>query len=269
MTDSIADDLLRNGYDRWLRLEEAKAEVSDDIKELMAELKAAGFTPKALRESFRRVRNIGDADQQEHDAIVDLYVASLTRARPAPAHEKTLNNSRSYAEEKGSADTIGNSDPISISEIAEHEQPETATRRLDDLGSVQDGLKMSSDGQPAEGLGNSDSQTLGEEKACVTAGETATHSHSHRPPAHADMVEASTDKQAAGTSRPAFSSSAAHSPAERAGEAPSSNPTSPATLSDMPISTTPSFAGRVTGDMPDIPDFLRRTGPKAREWEDA
>lgn len=101
MSDSIADDILRNGYERWLRLEEAKAEVSDDIKELMAELKGHGFTPKAVRESFRRVRNADNADQQEHDAIVDLYVASLTRVRPAPAHEKTLNNFRSYAEEKG------------------------------------------------------------------------------------------------------------------------------------------------------------------------
>lgn len=87
-TDSIADDLLRNGYERWLRLEEAKAEVSDDIKELMAELKGHGFTPKAVRESFRRVRDLNDADKQEHDAIVDLYVASLTRARPAPAHAR-------------------------------------------------------------------------------------------------------------------------------------------------------------------------------------
>ena len=105
---SIADDILRNGYERWLRLEEAKAEVSDDIKELMAELKGHGFTPKAVRESFRRVRDLNDADKQEHDAIVDLYVASLTRARPAPAHEKTLNNFGSYAAAKGvETDDVG------------------------------------------------------------------------------------------------------------------------------------------------------------------
>ncbi len=107
---SIADDLLRNGYERWLLLEAAKAEVSDDIKELMAELKGHGFTPKAVRESFRRVRDMGDADQQEHDAIVDLYVASLTRAHPAPAHEKTLNNFGSYAEEKGRG--VGKADTL-------------------------------------------------------------------------------------------------------------------------------------------------------------
>lgn len=76
-------------------------------------------------------------------------------------------------------------------------------------------------------------------------------------------------ESAADTISATNSHSAAHSPAERAGEAPSSNPASPATLSDMPISTTPSFAGRVTGEFPDIPDFLRRTERKAREWEDA
>lgn len=82
-------------------------------------------------------------------------------------------------------------------------------------------------------------------------------------------VEASTDKQAAGASRPTNSNSAAHSPAERAGEAPSSSQASPATVSDLPISTTPSFSGRVTGEMPDIPAFLDRRQPKVREWEEA
>lgn len=116
---SIADDLLRNGYDRWLRLEEAKAEVSDDIKELMAELKGHGFTPKAVRESFRRVRNADSVDQQEHDAIVDLYVASLTRAHPARAHEKTLNNSgsisQSYADAKGRGEITDNQKSVGSS----------------------------------------------------------------------------------------------------------------------------------------------------------
>lgn len=87
MNDTIADDLLRSGYNRWLRLEEEKQAISQDLKELFIELKGNGFTPKALRESFRRVRNINEADQQEHDALVDLYVASLTGARSAHTRE--------------------------------------------------------------------------------------------------------------------------------------------------------------------------------------
>jgi uncharacterized protein (UPF0335 family) len=84
---TVADDLLRSGYDRWLRLEEAKAEIADDLKELFAELKGNGLDPKALRASFRRVRNIDSAEQQEQDSLVDLYVASLTGARHAHTRE--------------------------------------------------------------------------------------------------------------------------------------------------------------------------------------
>lgn len=78
-SDSIADDMLRSAYQRWERLEADKQDISTDLKELFAELKANGFTPKALRESFRRVRKADDADQKEHDELVDLYVASLMR----------------------------------------------------------------------------------------------------------------------------------------------------------------------------------------------
>jgi uncharacterized protein (UPF0335 family) len=81
--DSVADDMLSNAYQRWERLEAEKKAISDDLKELFAELKGNGFTPKALRESFRRVRNADDADQKEHDELVDLYVTSLMRGTRA------------------------------------------------------------------------------------------------------------------------------------------------------------------------------------------
>ena len=97
MSEAVADDILRAGYQRWLRLEEEKAAIGDDLKELFAELKVQGFTPKPLRESFRRVRNIDDANQQEHDAIVDLYVASLTRGTRAYTHESSEQDSGGQA----------------------------------------------------------------------------------------------------------------------------------------------------------------------------
>lgn len=86
-TESVADEILQSGYDRWLRLDEAKQAVADDLKDLFAEMKGNGLDTKALRASFRRVRDIASAEQQEHDALVDLYVASLTRARPARTRE--------------------------------------------------------------------------------------------------------------------------------------------------------------------------------------
>jgi len=89
-TESVADDLLRSGYERWLRIEEAKADLASDSKELFAELKGQGFDSKALRESFRHVRDAASADKQEHDAIVDLYVASLTRDTRMRAHVENI-----------------------------------------------------------------------------------------------------------------------------------------------------------------------------------
>jgi len=90
MADALADDLLRSGYDRWTRLEEAKAIVAEDLKELFAELKASGFDGKALRAAFRHVAKMDDLASQEHEAVVDLYVASLTGARPAHAHVEPI-----------------------------------------------------------------------------------------------------------------------------------------------------------------------------------
>lgn len=92
--DNVADGQIRSFYDRWLRLEEEKASVSTDLKELFAEAKGNGFDGKALRESFRRVRNADDASVQEHDALVDLYVTSLTRdarVRTREDHDSATN----------------------------------------------------------------------------------------------------------------------------------------------------------------------------------
>ncbi|RYE48318.1 MAG: hypothetical protein EOP24_07875 [Hyphomicrobiales bacterium] len=56
---------------------------------------------------------------------------------------------------------------------APEELPGTATERLDDLGSVQDGRKMSTDGQPLAGLGAASGERLPDAED-ATAGETAT-----------------------------------------------------------------------------------------------
>ncbi|WP_019170700.1 hypothetical protein [Pseudaminobacter salicylatoxidans] len=68
-------------------------------------------------------------------------------------------------------------------ESAATNSPGRATRRLDDLGSVQDGLKMSTDGQPKTGLSTDCIERPIE--ARVTAGETAPHFPSAAPAAEA------------------------------------------------------------------------------------
>ena len=123
--DGIADDILRAGYQRWLRLEEEKAVIGEDLKELFAELKSHGFTPKALRESFRRVRDIDDASQQEHDAIVDLYVASLTRARPARTFEGSAANLPSAPSSSRAAEKTEASAPLPLASVANSDRVPT------------------------------------------------------------------------------------------------------------------------------------------------
>lgn len=208
-THSIADDLLRNGYDRWLRLEEEKAAIGDDLKELFAELKGQGFTPKALRESFRRVRNADNADQQEHDAIVDLYVASLTRARPAHTRE-----GQSYSEAKGRGFVAKLTDEQMAAALAydgEDSPVGVITDNQDQIGGNGPDLP----------------------------------------------VEASTEKQAAGASRPTHSNSQASplKPADSAGEAPSSSQASPATDTDD------------DGD-DDVPAFIKQNKPDCLKLKD-
>jgi len=77
---------LQSIFERWQRLEEAKAEVSQDLKELFGEAKGNGFDSKQLRKAFNHVqKQIDNPDQvSENQAVFDLYVDSLTR----DAHER-------------------------------------------------------------------------------------------------------------------------------------------------------------------------------------
>lgn len=81
---SVADDLLRDAYRRWVNIEEAKEAAQEDGKELMAELRGHGFeNTKAVRAAFRRTRRAEDAEaiakDEQFEAEVDLLMASLAR----------------------------------------------------------------------------------------------------------------------------------------------------------------------------------------------
>ena len=72
----IAVDQLRSIIERIERLEEEKQAIADDIKEVFAELKGTGFDTKAVR-SIIRLRKQDQAERQEAEAILDLYMAAL------------------------------------------------------------------------------------------------------------------------------------------------------------------------------------------------
>ncbi|MGY9000723.1 MAG: DUF2312 domain-containing protein [Rhodospirillales bacterium] len=72
----IASDRLRTIIERIERLEEEKAALAEDIKEVFSEAKAAGFDVKILRQVIR-LRKLESSDRQEQEAILDLYKRAL------------------------------------------------------------------------------------------------------------------------------------------------------------------------------------------------
>ena len=75
-SQTVAAGQLRAFIERIERLEEEKKTIADDIKEVFAEAKGTGFDTKAMR-SIIRLRKKDQAERQEEDAILDLYMAAL------------------------------------------------------------------------------------------------------------------------------------------------------------------------------------------------
>nr|HIL76058.1 DUF2312 domain-containing protein [Rhodospirillales bacterium] len=72
----IASERLRTIIERIERLEEEKAALAEDIREIFSEAKAAGFDVKILRQVIR-LRKLDNSDRQEQEAILDLYKRAL------------------------------------------------------------------------------------------------------------------------------------------------------------------------------------------------
>lgn len=68
----IAADRLRSFLDRIERLEEEKAGLTSDIREVYAEAKGSGFDIKVMRQIVR-LRKMDDASRQEQEALLDVY----------------------------------------------------------------------------------------------------------------------------------------------------------------------------------------------------
>jgi len=87
---AIADDQVRSAFQRWKNLEEEKARIGDDLKELFAEQKAFGHDTKAMRAAFRLKVKMDEADpaDAEHEALVDTYLAALEAPRASRAYAR-------------------------------------------------------------------------------------------------------------------------------------------------------------------------------------
>ena len=78
-TTGVAADELKQFIERIERLEEEKAGIQGDIKEVFGELKGRGFDAKAVR-SILRIRKKDFAERQEEEAILELYMQALGMA---------------------------------------------------------------------------------------------------------------------------------------------------------------------------------------------
>ena len=73
---SFAKERLRSFVDRIERLEEERAALSADIREVYSEAKGEGFDTKTMRQVVR-LRKLDKADFQEREAMLDLYLGAL------------------------------------------------------------------------------------------------------------------------------------------------------------------------------------------------
>ena len=80
MTDighnGVAADELRQFVERIERLEEEKAGIASDIRDVKAEAKGRGFDVKAITEIVR-MRKQDAAERQEREAILETYMSAL------------------------------------------------------------------------------------------------------------------------------------------------------------------------------------------------
>lgn len=72
----VAPDMLKAFIERIERLDEEKKTISEDIKDIYAEAKGAGFNTKIIRKIIA-LRRKDHAERKEEEAIMDLYLSAL------------------------------------------------------------------------------------------------------------------------------------------------------------------------------------------------
>jgi len=73
---ATAQGRLKSLIERIERLEEDKAAIAADLKEVFAEAKGEGFDTKIMRKVVR-LRKQDKAKRQEEEALVDLYLSAI------------------------------------------------------------------------------------------------------------------------------------------------------------------------------------------------
>ena len=72
----IAVDRLRSIVERVEHLEEEKKGIQDDIRDIFAEAKSAGFDTKAIK-AVIKLRKMNAADRDEQEILLETYRKAL------------------------------------------------------------------------------------------------------------------------------------------------------------------------------------------------
>ncbi len=73
---NVAADRLRSLVERIERLDEERKALGNDIRDIFAEAKSAGFDVKVLRQLIR-IRKQEPAEVQEQESLLDVYRHAL------------------------------------------------------------------------------------------------------------------------------------------------------------------------------------------------
>lgn len=92
MLGANAKEQLKALVERIERIEEEKAALSADIREIYAEAKSEGFDTKAIREIIR-LRRQDEAKRREREAVRDTYLHALGMLADTPLGQAALGQS--------------------------------------------------------------------------------------------------------------------------------------------------------------------------------
>ncbi|EKE75816.1 MULTISPECIES: DUF2312 domain-containing protein [Oceanibaculum] len=94
----IAGERLRSFIERIERLEEEKAALAADIREIFAEAKGVGFDTKIMRQVLK-LRKLDREDRQEQETLLDLYLQALGMAPGSAAEAGDMGDGQDQAAE--------------------------------------------------------------------------------------------------------------------------------------------------------------------------
>ena len=75
-TGGVAGERLKSFIERIERLEEEKAALTEDIREVYSEAKGTGFDVKTMRKVIS-LRKMEESDRQEAEFLLDTYLSAL------------------------------------------------------------------------------------------------------------------------------------------------------------------------------------------------